>query len=370
MFRTTPYKTWETIYDDQTVNENTKYQVVDSDENLLAVLTVLKDYAIDNLNELLSPLVEPTDFFKTWRLNIPGQTREAFDENWSKTFYVENMNDNHRDIIDIEYNWSYNTILNDEDLVLSNSPLPIIDYRMYFIYTVMPARRNFVQTYIEAENFATDIFGTNKEIYQRTFTQDEQQARKPFTWAKDFSNINWPGEFSTAYNLDYLVWNSIPRGTYSFVTESGRRFYVMNTCKDYALYYRNEFGGWNFLVVEGKSIEKENYTSSSYKQNTKDVWDVNTYSELALERQYVNYKKDFKTSFEFTTYYMTDEQSNAMRSLYRSNTVYLMDLNTRNIIPVTITDKTYTYKTFKNQGKKFAQHTFNVEIARDKTIWH
>lgn len=133
---------------------------------------------------------------------------------------------------------------------------------------------------------------------------------------------------------------------------------VQDTCARYALYYTNAYGGWDSFAIQSIAKQKDTLTKHT---NTKRY--DNTHSS---NRGKDNYLNEVVPSWELNTHYLTDEQSLRMHHLLGSTCVYLYDMERDEMWPVTITDKSVSYLTAKNNGRQFPSYTINVELARTR----
>lgn len=365
------YKSWETIDGIETYQDS-EYNITDEYGDVIYSALVPAGHKLENLNDIFSKYINPWNPFDYYRFEDQGQAYHDFDFDCKKKFIVKNLTEGVEDEYIILYDWSYDT-WNYEEITLdtsivSNSPLPTLDYRMYFLLTVKPTpvALNSIEMYWD---------NTGEPFYIRDFADSERQLDLNFNIMMDFANASWgikSGQFNMAFDEQaFFVGKAteVPKFTYTIATNWGQKFNVANTCKSHCLYYRNERGGWNFLLIDGIETMNEEYTVNSYKKNTLRLANVQAmWPYEHNDRQYVNYSKGIKTKWILNTGYMNDNQSSKMSSLFRSNLIYMQDLNTRKVVPVNITDMQYTYKTFKNQKGKFAQYTINVQEANDKKI--
>nr|DAY98182.1 MAG TPA: hypothetical protein [Caudoviricetes sp.] len=132
---------------------------------------------------------------------------------------------------------------------------------------------------------------------------------------------------------------------------------VVKPCARYVLYYVNAFGGWDSLLMTGNDKRVDNYTRATYKK---------VYSPADLsDRGTVNYRNDIERTISLVTDWLTDEESARMHHLFGSTNVYLHDLVENIIRPVTLTAKSWTEKTFRNNGAKLVNYQIDVTIAQD-----
>lgn len=138
---------------------------------------------------------------------------------------------------------------------------------------------------------------------------------------------------------------------------SAKTYDVVKPCARYALYYVNAFGGWDSLLTAGNDKRVDKYTRATYKK---------VYSPADLsDRGTVNYRNDIERTISLVTDWLSDEESARMHHLFGSTNVLLHDLVDDFIRPVTITAKSWTEKTFRNNGAKLVNYQIDVTIAQD-----
>ena len=184
--------------------------------------------------------------------------------------------------------------------------------------------------------------------------------------------------FNNSFNNDFDIMETTPSaitglGNYvrqsspsdadkgiTFQESSGWTAYrFKQTCARYALYYVNEFGGWDFLVMQGGFKRIDRYKRYQMKRKYDNSVDIN--------RGTVDYANEETFAYELRTPYLTDDQASRMHHLLGSNQVYMYDLDSSFAYPVNIKDNSCEYKTYKNNGCKMVQYIINVEIAKDHT---
>ena len=155
---------------------------------------------------------------------------------------------------------------------------------------------------------------------------------------------------------------SVSAGTVSIEAEDATEvtfddsatYRIESTCKRYALYYVNAYGGVDLYIPKGMSTKTTSYKRSEYLR-----------SSLA-KYQSSNFKTDTVDSWSLNTGLMTEEQSMKMHHLIGSNDVRLFDMETGEWVSVKITDSSLTYKTYANSGRTFPVYTINVESAETR----
>ena len=128
-----------------------------------------------------------------------------------------------------------------------------------------------------------------------------------------------------------------------------QNFIYKSTDKNYALYYLNNYGGWDSLAIRGNITQTDNIQSQTYKNKTNGK---------------VKYLNQITPTWSLNTDSMND--GSKMYHLLESTQVYLHNLETDEIIPVVITDTSCVYKTYSNQGNTRFYYTINVEASNYK----
>ena len=129
-------------------------------------------------------------------------------------------------------------------------------------------------------------------------------------------------------------------------------------CKTrYVLYYENAYGGIDAMPVQGNATLTDKITAYTTKNA------VRVPSTSFSYRRYLN---EIQKTWEFRTGYLSDEQASRMHHLIESTMVYVYDIETDTLYPVVIDETSLTYKTYKNQGRKFFNYSFKVRESQDK----
>lgn len=225
--------------------------------------------------------------------------------------------------INFRYDWSYIHYTGKNVSWVTNPISNVVDYRQYFIYS-------FAYDQSVANNAVITINGTN------------------------YTNLNNPSELTFVKRLDSSKKDYVIKASYgSYSTE----YNVIDSCKRYCLYYLNERGGYDWLVIDGKVVKSYNYQRNYFTQN---------YDSSSKEFGKVNYKNNITESWALTTGYLSDIQSEKMRNIFGSTELYLHDLVDDVITPVVITNTEQVEKTFKNQDRKLYNYTINVQNSQTK----
>lgn len=128
------------------------------------------------------------------------------------------------------------------------------------------------------------------------------------------------------------------------------------SCHTHALYYINAYGGWDFLLMEGRTIESDEYTRHEYRS----VYDNSDITQRGLR----NYLNEVQKSYVLHTGWMSKDQAAKMHHLFGSTQVFMYDLEKDQMIPVVVTDNGCRYKTYQNEGGKLVEYEINVKVAK------
>lgn len=138
------------------------------------------------------------------------------------------------------------------------------------------------------------------------------------------------------------VYSNKTTGDISF-TSSFQSFNYKMSCGDYAIYYLNEYGGWDSLLVKAnKSEDKMNYDYLDYDTSKR-------------------YLTEYTNKYNVVTGYTINKEN--IHHLLNSTNVYLHNLNTGLIEPVLIDNNNYDFK------KRFSRLELTLKSARTNSRW-
>lgn len=130
-----------------------------------------------------------------------------------------------------------------------------------------------------------------------------------------------------------------------------------DTCKRYALYYRNAYGGYDSLLLDGAK-RAEDYTRATIGR-----WADNS---VAGQREMFDYRNDIEEAWTMRIGGLTDAQAERMPQVMGSTDAYLCDLNTAELIPLVLTDAECEVKTYRNQGGKRIDYQITAKRAQKR----
>lgn len=132
---------------------------------------------------------------------------------------------------------------------------------------------------------------------------------------------------------------------------------VDKTCADYVLYYVNEYGGLDWLVLKG-AVKK---THDIVRHNTIHARDYIS----NLERGEDNYCNEITTRYTANTGWLTDEEASRMHHLLGSTFVFLHDLTEGKVIPVVLTNPDNPVKQYRTEGMRPVNYILEFREANN-----
>ena len=273
----------------------------------VGITDVLRDY----MTTVSDPFVNT--FTSTQYLLVDMQTSQD-GVNWQSSYTFR-----------LYYNYSYDE---ERKVYLEAQPIDYFDPRQYLLFTF--------QSYdnIKENIEITKTFGTTTPQTQSISSYNEQ---KTYT-SKAASN----------YSIKIKTSNE------------EKIFKDRCTNTNYAVYYINRYGGWSWMLFQGKNLKTDKTKQSTYKMD----FDNNVGTEFNTKV----YQNDITETWQLTSDYLTDKQSELLKHLYSSPLVYLHDLKEDKVMSVIVDTKSFDYKTYRNQGRKMFTHTIKVNSSQTKII--
>lgn len=144
----------------------------------------------------------------------------------------------------------------------------------------------------------------------------------------------------------------------STIEIGSRTFLTRDTCCDWALYYKNRYGGYDFLKIKGLVKRTDDTKRESY---------ITSYDNHTIERKSIIYDANTAIKYRLSTDWLTDWQSEILAEhLLSSNDVYLHNLKENKIVPVKIDNANYEVQTFKGNSRKPVIYQINVTVDNDR----
>lgn len=306
------YPIWKDIFIDLPNNIN-YFRIVNIDsgfiiyEGMIYGFITTKIGISDIVRDYMTTVTDPfiNIYTTTSFLNIDVLISE--DKSTWKQFYTFNL----------YYNYSYNDEIK---FYLEAQPIDYYDPRQYLLFT--------------AQDINNGLYSLSVSEYYIIPKGNQQTISIP------------------ANNKDRYVVRHSGGQTTEYVSKC--------TNTNYAVYYLNRYGGWSWMLFNGKNIKTD--------KTTHNIYSVSFDNNIGTDYQSKIYQNDIQESWTLTTDYLTDKQSELLKHLYSSPLVYLHDLEADKVISVLIDTKSFDYKTYKNQGKKFFTHTIKVNSSQTKII--
>lgn len=270
----------------------------------------------ENINFELNEIVRDyVDNYLWWREGY--QTPSG----WQRTFTIELGNGGGGDYI-FTKDWSYQELgYSTNSFICLNEP----------IINEIPAGCYVPVCVFSPQKAGNTSFTRNGTSVYTANLNNPRQARYLF--------VSAPG-----YKYGYTGDNNVYKGAADCKTR-------------YVLYYENAYGGIDAMPVQGNATLTDKITAYTTKNQ------VRVPSTSFSYRRYLN---EIQKTWEFKTGYLSDEQASRMHHLIESTMVYVWDIEEARLYPVVIDETSLTYKTYKNQGRKFFNYAFKCRESQDK----
>lgn len=156
---------------------------------------------------------------------------------------------------------------------------------------------------------------------------------------------------------DYPGAVSVTVGT--LLPDGGRlsdEYRIVDSCSRYSVCYRNAYGGWDSLLLEGLCSMSDALTRHNAQRSYSN--------SLAANRGTFNFCNEMTRQWTLRTGWMTDSQSMRMHHLLNSPDVYLYDSLDGLYRPVVLTDTETEYRTYRGNGRRMVSYEMNAQLAQ------
>lgn len=236
--------------------------------------------------------------------------------------------------------WSYDYSYNPATMGMSFPINGHIDSRMPIVWTGLNVSQVTITVY--------ETGGASYQVIVPVAISDDFNA----DFNSDFSRSVRSAGSGTAVFYP-TAWSDVDR-----ITIGRSTFKVVTSCAKYALYYVNAHGGWDSFLIEGNTLEAD-----SLKRYTREI----VYDNRDIQNRGIqNYVNEVTKGFTFHTGWLLDDQGERMHHLINSTDVYMYDIASQEMIPVTIPMTSCEYRTFKNQGNRLVNYAIQVEVAQNR----
>ncbi len=136
-------------------------------------------------------------------------------------------------------------------------------------------------------------------------------------------------------------------------------FKAVESCARYCLYYVNSYGGWDWLLILGKSVETDAAVRTTIERRSPSALAAGNVRARGVEVIQAEVTKHL----ELHTHYLTDFQAARMHNLLNSPDVWVHDLEKNTIYPAVIRDGDCVHKTYKNQDHHLVSYQIDLDYA-------
>ena len=287
-------------------------------ENIIRINDICADY--------LSQATADT-YPVTFTIDLLLKTAQDEPADWEYFTEVQFIND-----------WSYDESYNPETQGMSFPIINRIHKSQWFIYTSYDATSltaTITRLNGSSIEFPIPVKVSSSLPQDTDFTRDVMSAGKGTAVTKQ------------------SIWGNIDQ-----ITINGTTWKMVYGCYKYALYYLNAYGGWDTLLIEGNTKVTDNLT-----RHTRDAEYDNTEIQNRGTRNYLN---EISKTFTLHTSWLSDDEASRMHHLLNSPNVYLLDMETKEMMPVILTNTSTEYKTYKGNGGKLVNYTIEATLAQER----
>ena len=168
------------------------------------------------------------------------------------------------------------------------------------------------------------------------------------------------------------------------ISETKRVYILCPNLKEYKpirLTWLNQFGTWDYYTFNQKSVKSISTKGTTYQQ-LGGSWNSRTYTPYGFKGGKKTFRVNASEKIKINTGYITEEHTDWFEELVNSPEIYMLKdwelprqqtsvaaptterkALSNEVIPVTLTTKTFTKKTVAND--KLIQYTFEVEKSRN-----
>lgn len=161
----------------------------------------------------------------------------------------------------------------------------------------------------------------------------------------------------------YVVFDCASYATYNgktltSVTIGAATYVVTNTCPHKVLYYKNPFGGYDHLLVEGAATRSRSVQRSTFVADRDNNY---------LTRETWDFENEVTETWTLNTGLLTLDETARMPYLLDSPLVFLCDLGSPSaIVPALVVTDSYQAETYAVKGTRMKNHTFDVRVAQNQ----
>jgi len=238
--------------------------------------------------------------------------------------------------VDFNDDWSY---ISGFDPSVSGMSFPITGR--------IDLRQRIVQTrYASTSVTATAYYGsTTKSVTCNVLTSTDFSAFWNALSAAGKGRL----EFDCSNNATYSG------KTLTKVSMGGVTYTVTDKCPEYCLYYKNPFGGYDHLLLEGKCRK--------FRSGARQTFIAN-YDNRRNQREEWTFQNEVTERYTLNTGFLSEDESSRMPYLLDSPDVYLVDLSNASVyIPVTIETDAYEIRKYSN-ADGMINYQFEVAVSQ------
>ena len=261
------------------------------------------------------------------------------------TFYVQASTDGgttwtNKGYVQFTKDWSYDSSFNPSTMPFSQPINGHIDPRQFIVYSRLNvATVTAVVTLDDGHSYTVYVPVQHTQSFDTSFDDSFEKtvvAAQSATAVLDLSGFT---------------------GLKSVRIDNKKTYTVAPGCYSHVLYYVNAFGGWDSLLIEGAVRRSDSVTRRTIG--------IDYDNRDASARGTLDYLNEVVPRWTLCTGRMDDNEAERLvQHLLPSTDVYLMDLASRQVLPVVMDDQAQQVRRTRNGGPIFYELT--ATLAQDR----
>lgn len=306
------------------VFEGVAYRRPGESDNVIRINDICADY----LTHAVPALSQAEFTALTFPLTFDVETWDPLLETWDLADSVEFLND-----------WSYDYLYDVDADGMAFPVNALLDPSMWITFTAYNVNDiTAVLTFQDGTTMTVTIPLAISPDFNSSFNDDFAIS------------VGSAGSGTAVFNLG--AWSGV-----ASVEINGVTYTVESDCTHrFALYYLNAFGGWDFLLIRGASVEADDVDRKTFRRNY-DNADIRN-------RGTDNYVNIIGKRYTLHTGWLNDDQSSRMHHLLNSPDVYLYDIGLGQMVPVVVKNSVTDYK--RTPVVKAIDYAIEVEVAQER----
>lgn len=210
-----------------------------------------------------------------------------------------------------------------------------------------------------------------QRIYQTRYSSGGVTATARYGSTTRSVSLSMPSSVSTEAisaalfhaGAGYVMFDCASYATYNgkaltSVTIGAATYTVAKGCPQKVLYYKNPFGGFDHLLIEGSATRVHTVQREDF---------VADYDNRYRGRERWNFQNEVTERWTLNTGLLTPDESARLPYLLDSPQVFIADLRSPSVfVPALVVTDSYNAETYTGKGVRMKNHSFDVAVAQNQ----